>query len=171
MSHDHYRARPLPVNLDLLDPATHRLTPGLKEGEDFELLGEEAYKFFLPMAGTHLVRRAVTIGHEKRVPIYLNCYKYLIVTNLDLKQIDQKVKKRNDFEFKDVEESENATVDDLVAKINALQAKLFQDNHELRLWRVDHKESLDSLFDYLKKAADRATYEYRIKGFGKKLNG
>ena len=31
------------------------------------------------------------------------------------------------------------------------------------------KESMDSLFDYLKKAADRANYEYRIKGFGKLL--
>ena len=39
------------------------------------------------------------------------------------------------------------------------------------MWRVDKKESLDTLFSYLKKAADRATYEYKIKGFGKKLDG
>jgi len=30
---------------------------------------------------------------------------------------------------------------------------------------------LDSLFKYLKVAADRANYEYRIKGFGKRLAG
>lgn len=34
------------------------------------------------------------IGNEKRVPVYLNSYQYLGITNPDLKMIDQKQKKR-----------------------------------------------------------------------------
>jgi hypothetical protein len=37
------------------------------------------------------------------------------------------------------------------------------------LWRVEKKENLDTLFKYLKVAADQATNEYRIRGFGKKI--
>ena len=51
------------------------------------------------------------------MPIYLNPYKYITITNLDLKQIDQKVKRREHYELKNVEESENATAKDLVDKV------------------------------------------------------
>ena len=37
------------------------------------------------------------VGYEKRVPIYLNKYKYIMIKNSDLKDIDRKLKRRNDF--------------------------------------------------------------------------
>lgn len=59
-------------------------------------------------------------------------------------------------------------VKDLIEKI--IEKEEFGSFYEGRLWRVDKKDNLDSLFLYLKKAADRANYEYRIKGFGKRLD-
>ena len=45
------------------------------------------------------------VGYEKRVPIYLNKYKYIMIKNVDLKDIDRKLKKRKDFELSDIGES------------------------------------------------------------------
>lgn len=57
------------------------------------------------------------LGNEKRVPIYLNGYQYLTIFNNDLKQIDQKTKRRENFSLKIIQESENATVKDLIEKV------------------------------------------------------
>ena len=46
--------------------------------------------------------------------MYLNDYDYIVITNTDLKQIDQKLKKRENYSFKTIQESENATAKDLV---------------------------------------------------------
>jgi len=118
-------------------------------------VSQDTYSIFQEFQGEELKRTAIKIGHEKRIPIYLNTYQYVCITNSDLKQIDMKNKRRTDFHLKNVEESENATVSDLSDRIAALE------EHELsyhqRLWRVDKKENLDTLFQYLKAAADRAT--------------
>jgi hypothetical protein len=58
-------------------------------------------------------------------------------------------------------------VKDLSAKIAAIEENELGYNQ--RLWRVDNKENLDTLFQYLKAAAYKANNDYRIRGFGKKL--
>jgi thioredoxin-related protein len=63
----------------------------------------------------------VKLGTEKRIPIYLNKYRYICITNYNLRQIDKKIKRREDFELKTIEESENATVQDLLSKIAAVE--------------------------------------------------
>lgn len=102
-----------------------------------------------------LKRQAVKLGNEKRVPVYLNTYWFLAITNIELKQIDTKQKKRSDFALQKVEESELSTVEGILRNIR--EVKEYDEFHyEARLWRVDKKDNLDSLFSYLKVAVDRA---------------
>lgn len=45
------------------------------------------------------------IGREKRVPIYLDKFKYLPIFHDDLKKIDQKYFKMDDLKLKAIEDS------------------------------------------------------------------
>ncbi len=71
------------------------------------------------------------------MPVYLNSYQYLPITNLNLKEIDQKSKLREHFKFRTIEESENATVKDILEKI--FEQESLANYYEGRLWRVDKK--------------------------------
>jgi len=75
----------------------------LREKEDFEFLSEGAYRLLEQFRCNELKRTAVKLGHEKRVPIYLNDYQYIPITNGDLRSIDQKTKKREDFQLKTIQ--------------------------------------------------------------------
>ena len=76
---------------------------------------------------------------------------------------------REDFKLKIIQESENATSDAL-SKAIGFEENCFADKYDIRVWRIEKKENLDTLFTYLKKAADRANYQYKIKGFGKRVD-
>ena len=69
------------------------------------------------------------------MPVYLNDYNYIVITNTDLKQIDQKLKKRENYSFKTIQESENSTAKDLVEKV--LEQDDLPSYNEGRLWKVD----------------------------------
>ena len=69
----------------------------LKEKEDFEIVTPLVYEKFSRFTANELRRKAVMVGYEKRVPIYLNKYKYIMIKNSDLKDIDRKLKRRSDF--------------------------------------------------------------------------
>jgi hypothetical protein len=88
------------MNAALFDTKTQKLREGLREKEDFEFLSPDTYKLLKEWQCNELKRTAVKIGHEKRVPLYLNDYEYLVITNQDLKQIDQKTKRREHFNLK-----------------------------------------------------------------------
>ena len=167
-SHEEKRHIPCKMNSSLFDPKSKKLREGLREKEDFEFLSTDTYSLLKEWHCNEVQRSVVKIGNEKRVPLYLNEYDYIVISNLDLKQIDQKTKRREHFTLKVLQESENATVNDLVA--NVANQDSFPAYLEGRLWKVEKNEDLDSLFKYLKLAADRANYEYRIKGFGKRLD-
>lgn len=99
-SHEVERHVPSKMNASLFDPKTQKLREGLREKEDFEFLSEEAYQLLKEWHCNELQRTAVKIGTEKRIPLYLNDYEYIVITNTDLKQIDQKTKRREHFALK-----------------------------------------------------------------------
>jgi hypothetical protein len=47
----------------------------------------------------------VTLGFEKRVPVYLNEYRYLCITSKVVKDIDRIIKKKEIFALQIIEES------------------------------------------------------------------
>lgn len=101
------------------------------------------------------------------MPIYLDSFKYLPIFHEDLKRIDTKAYKMEDLKLKTIEDSEDSQVIDLIQKIKDANKLTTQD---IRLWRVDKKESIKSLWDYLVAATFKADYNYKIRGFGKRLS-
>lgn len=100
------------MNEDLLQPGTQRLRPGLVEKEDFEIVSADVWASFGEFRANELRRGVVMLGIERRVPIYLVEYRYLSLTAKQAKEMGRKKTT-----LKVVEESENATVEQLAQRI------------------------------------------------------
>ena len=72
LSQDQERQLPVIMNEDLFLPGTQKLRCGLVEKEDFEILSEEVFGVFGEFRTNELRRGVVTLGVERRVPVYLN---------------------------------------------------------------------------------------------------
>lgn len=110
------------------------------------------------------------MGFEKRIPIYLNEYKYLIVTSKLVKDVEKIIKRKEVIPLKPIEESENATVEELTSKI--MRKEENEVGYSGRLWKISKDEGIEGFFNHVFKATEKL-YSYmnlRIKGFGKKLS-
>lgn len=125
------------MNEDLLQPGTQKLRPNLAEKEDFEIVSEDVWTSFGEFRANEIKRGVVTLGIERRVPIYLNEYRYLSLTAKQAKDMGRKKA-----ELKIIEESENATVEQLLKKM--MQIEELELSHEGRLWRVDDAQSVEA---------------------------
>jgi len=117
LSQDQERQLPATMNEDLLLPGTRKLRPGLLEKEDFEIVSEEVFAVFGEFRANELRRGVVTLGVERRVPVYLNEYRYLTLTAKQVKDVAHLAKRKEAFALRTIEESENATVDQLTRAI------------------------------------------------------
>lgn len=170
MASEEERQMPTVMNEDLLQPETKKLKQGLAEKEDFEILTEAVYRTFQEFHANEIKRHVVTLGFEKRIPIYLNEYKYLIVTSKLVKDVDKILKKKELIPLKNIEESENATVEELTT--NIMKKEENEVGYNGRLWKISKDEGMDGFFNHVCKATEKL-YSYmnlRIKGFGKKLS-
>jgi ubiquitin carboxyl-terminal hydrolase 4/11 len=166
------RELPATMNEDLFQPGTRRLREGLVEREDFEIVSADVFEAFGEFRENELRRGVVALGSERRVPVYLNEYRYLSITARQVKDISATLRRKEKevFALRTVEESENATVEQLTRSI------MRQDEHELayqgRLWKISGDETVESFLAHVQKASEKL-YSYmslRIKGFGKKLS-
>ena len=78
------------MNEDLLQLGTQRLRPNLVEKEDFEIVSEDVWTSFGEFRANEIKRGVVTLGSERRVPIYLNEYRYLSLTAKQAKDMGRK---------------------------------------------------------------------------------
>lgn len=82
------------MNEDIIDPATKKIMKGLSEKEHFEILSSYTYHTLRLFHKNEIKRKTVTIGTEKRVPIYLNDYSYIPVTLKFVKEVEYLIKRK-----------------------------------------------------------------------------
>lgn len=52
-------------------------------------MSEKLFKRFVKFEGISIKRKAVMVGNEKRIPIYLTEFRYVVLTHEHLRAIDR----------------------------------------------------------------------------------
>lgn len=128
------------MNEDLFQPGSRKLRPGLAEKEDFEIVSAEVFATFGEFRANELRRGVVELGAERRVPVYLNEYRYLSITAKQVKDIAQLVRRKDVFALKVIEASENSTVQQLTQAI--IRQEEQELTHQGRLWKAGAGETV-----------------------------
>ena len=99
--------------------------------------------------GRRILRRARMVGNDKKVQIYLSTFKYLVLSNGDLKHIDNSSLKKKEFgdSMKTIDESEQATIAEFSEAI--ANTEHWSQYCKIRLWKVDAAMTTDKVHDYI----------------------